>query len=294
MSEKKREAAEKTDVDISRKNREREGDKYIDYREMEAKWWSMWEEVTKITEHTAEWRNMKSQRQAEYGLRPAQIQLRKQEMPLKWNWTQSLQAFTSQLVPGMRETLCLLEGEKTAVTSGQSVPLSEPHVPNADKTQEHLFTQGRARFQARWGPWGERSDLPWISQVDRQSWDWDLALSDPRAPSDPCTSSILDLPILPMLPPARLWPFLAILARWHESSVKDGIVFWPDYQGMPGAAPQGAGNTAWTQSLFNWLKNKWINNRTKETSNDFKGRKARLKRTALQAPPPDSAEPGGE
>ena len=41
MSEKKREAAEKTDVDISRKNREREGDKYIDYIEMEAKRWSM-------------------------------------------------------------------------------------------------------------------------------------------------------------------------------------------------------------------------------------------------------------
>ena len=40
MSEKKREAAEKTDVDISRKNRER-GDRYIDYREMEAKRWSM-------------------------------------------------------------------------------------------------------------------------------------------------------------------------------------------------------------------------------------------------------------
>ena len=52
---------------------------------MEAKRWSVREEVTKITEHTAGWRNVKGQRQAEYGLPPAQIQLRKQEMPLKWN-----------------------------------------------------------------------------------------------------------------------------------------------------------------------------------------------------------------
>lgn len=125
---------------------------------MEAKRWSVWERVTERTKGRAGW---KGQRQAKYVLRPAKTQLRNQEIG---NASEiepdsippGLQPPTCQAsVLGMRKIPCFWEGEKRAVTSGKSVPLSEPHVPNADKIQERPARRagpGSGRGEAR----GER------------------------------------------------------------------------------------------------------------------------------------------
>lgn len=232
MSEKKREATEKTDVDLSRKNREQETERHRLQRdggkEMERARGSYkdnrahrWMEEREGPETSRIWTLSCSDSAQETG--------NASEMEL------------NSVPPGLHQPTCprdernLLspEGEKTAVdSSGQSVPLSEPMCQMQTK-RKNIFSRRAGQVPGEVSPMGRRKDCPESHRLTGRAGTGTRPCLTPGLPQTSAPLPSWTCRFCPCFPQPGPDHSCNILARWHESSVRMEPCSDPITRGCP-------------------------------------------------------------